>query len=117
MLRLRRDSVSWMTREGHRITLPREQFTQGAALVALLLMAGLALFGPSGLLAWGETEQLLEQRQAQVALLIEERDELRNKVAALDPDHADPDMVGELLRRNLNVVHPDEIVLAIEPED
>lgn len=117
MLRIKADSVVFMTREGHRITLPREQLTHGLALVALLLVAGLALFGPSGLLAWSETEQLLEQRQAQIAMLTTERDELRNKVEALHPDRADPDMVGELLRKNLNVVHPDEVVLPIEPQD
>lgn len=117
MLRFRYDSVVYMTREGHKITLPREQLTHGMALVALLLMAGLALFGPSGVLAWSENEQLLEQRQAQIALLTEERDELKNSVNALHPDHADPDMVGELLRKNLNVVHPDEVVLPITPEE
>ncbi|MDC0886396.1 septum formation initiator family protein [Altererythrobacter sp.] len=117
MLRIRYDSVVYMTREGHKITLPREQLTHGMALVALLLIAGLAMFGPSGILAWSETEQVLEQRHAQIAVLTEERDELRNGVNALHPDRADPDMVGELLRKNLNVVHPDEVVLPITPAD
>ncbi|WP_041685749.1 FtsB family cell division protein [Erythrobacter litoralis] len=106
-----------MTRQGHKIILPREKFTHALALAALLLMLGLAAFGPSGALAWSEYEQLLDQRQDQIAALNEERDELRNRVAALDPEGADPDMVGELLRKNLNVVHPDEVVLPIEPQD
>ena len=36
---------------------------------------------------------------------------LRQRVDALDPDNADPDMVVEMMRRNLNVVHPDEVIL------
>ena len=37
-----------------------------------------------------------------------------NRVELLDPEHADPDMVGELLRQQMNVVHPDEVVVQIE---
>ena len=103
-----------MTREGHKITLPREQLTQGLALALLLMLMGLAIAGPSGLLAWGENEQLLEQRKARIAVLTEERDALQNRVGLLDPTHADPDQVGELLRRNFNVVHPDEVVLILD---
>ena len=117
MLRVRYDSLVFMTRQGHRIVLPREKLSHGLALAALLLMFGLAAFGPSGALAWSEYEVLLDQRQQQIAELTEARDELKNRVAALDPDGADPDMVGELLRKNLNVVHPDEIVLPIEPQE
>ena len=117
MLRIKADSVVYMTREGHRITLPRQQLHHGLALAALLIMAGMAVFGPSGLLAWNENAQLLKQRHAQIAALKVERDELRNRVDALDPDHADPDMVATLLRENLNVVHPDELVLELEPEE
>ncbi len=46
--------------------------------------------------------------------LEEERAELRNRVELLDPERTDPDLVGELLRSNLNVVHPDEIVITFE---
>ena len=106
-----------MTREGHRITLPKEQFVQGAALCLLLLLAGLAIAGPSGLLSWSENSQLLEQRRAEVAALTEQRDELQNLVNLLDPNHADPDLVGELLRRNQNMIHRDEVVLTLPEED
>lgn len=105
-----------MTREGHKISLPREQLSQGAALLALLLIGGLALAGPSGILAWNENLRLLEQREAQIAVLTEERDRLQNRVALLDPDHADPDLVVELLRSQLGVVHPDEVVITLDPQ-
>ena len=80
----------------------------------LLLMAGWAIAGPSGLLAWSENLRLLEQRQKEVQQLSGQRDELRNRVSLLDPRHADPDLTGELLRSNLNVVHPDEMVMMLK---
>ena len=88
--------------------IQRAKVTQHAALAALLVMGGLAIAGPSGLLAWSENLRLLDQREAQLATLEAERE------ALLDPNHADPDMVGELLRSQLNVVHPDEVVIKLE---
>ncbi len=92
----------------------RQKLTQGGALLCLLVMGGLAVAGPSGLLSWSENLRLLDQRKAQLAALEEDRDALANKVKLLDPNHADPDMVGELLRSQLNVVHPDEVVIRLE---
>ena len=105
-----------MTREGHRISLARDQLVQLSALGALLVMGGLVIAGPGGLLAWRENLELLERREAQIAVLSEQREVLRNRIDLLHPDHADPDLTGELLRQNLNVVHPDEVVLPLEPQ-
>ena len=101
-----------MQRRPNRPRLPRESMTQVFALAALLLVGGFALAGPSGLLAWSENGRLLKERRAELAQLTVKRNELRNRVELLDPRHADPDLVGELLRSNLNVAHPDEIVIA-----
>jgi cell division protein FtsB len=109
------DSVGGVNKVVVNRRMPREKLTQLAALGVLLLLGGLALAGPSGLLAWGENVALLEQRQDRIAHLTADRDELKNRVALLDLNHADPDLVGELLRRNLNVVHPDEVVLELKP--
>ena len=94
--------------------LARERMTQGVTLACLLFMGGMALAGPSGLLAWSENNRLLAQRQNELKQIKAERDELRNRVALLDPRHVDPDMAGQLLRSNLNVVHPDEMVMLID---
>jgi cell division protein FtsB len=93
--------------------LANDGLTQGLALACLLVMGGLVLFGPSGLLAWSENSRLLIERHKELALLSDERDALKNRVGLLDPRHADPDLTGQLLRANLNVVHPDEVVLTI----
>lgn len=94
--------------------MPRESLTQGLALICLLMLGGFAIAGPSGLLAWSENQRLLEARRAEVKVLQVERDNLRNRVALLDPRHVDPDLSGELLRRNLNVLHPDEMVMMLK---
>ena len=92
----------------------RDKLTRFGALAVLLVLAGLALAGPYGLLSWGENLALLKQRQERIATLQADRDELRNLVDRLDPDHVDPDLATELVRRNLNVAHEDEYVLELE---
>jgi cell division protein FtsB len=84
------------------------------ALALLLLLGGLALMGPYGVLSWGENKALLEKRQHRIAALTADRDELRNRVELLDPEHVDPDMASELVRKNLNVARPDEYVIQLD---
>lgn len=97
-----------------RILTRRERLTRLGALSYLLLLGGLALAGPSGFLAWGENLSQLDQRQARIAKLSAERDELKNRVALLDPKRADPDFAGELVRERLNVMRPDEVVILLD---
>ena len=94
----------------------REKAGQLGALGYLLLLGALALGGPYGVLAWGESKTALEKRQQQIVALAQEHDELQNRVRLLDPAHADPDLSAELIRRNLNVARPDEYVLDLPPE-
>lgn len=105
-----------MTREGHRIEQKRERLTQAAALCLLLLVGTAAIAGPSGLLAWSENLRLLDKRHDQIARLEHDRAELKLLVNGLNPNHADPDLVGELIRENLNVVHPDEVVISLDTQ-
>lgn len=95
--------------------MPREQLIQLLALAALLVMGALVIAGPGGLLSWRENLELLDVREAQITSLAAQRDELRNRIELLNPDSADPDLTGELLRQNLNVISPDEVVLPLEP--
>lgn len=91
----------------------RGRLVQGMALAVLLLMGLYAIAGPSGVIAWGENQRLLEQRQARLTELAVERDRMRNRVVLLDPRRADPDLTGELLRSNLNVARADEMVMLL----
>lgn len=83
------------------------------AMSLLILFIGYAIVGPSGLLAWGNYTRQLKDRRAEMKVVEAKRAELANRVALVDPRHADPDMVDELLRRKLNVVHPDEVVVPL----
>ena len=92
----------------------REKIRQFLALGYLLALGGLALAGPYGFIAWGENLSLLDQRQAQIKQLDKQRADLKNRVALLDPNHVDPDMAGELIRNDLNVVYQDEYIYQIQ---
>lgn len=93
--------------------IPKERLVQGVALALLLLMGAWVIAGPSGLIAWGENQRLLEQRRTKLAELKVQRERIRNRVDLLDPRHVDPDLAGELLRGNLNVARPDEMVMLV----
>lgn len=96
-----------------RFRLPARR-SEAVALVALLIMAGLAIAGPSGLFAWSENLRLRDVRETRLAKLRVERDHLKNRVELLDPANADPDLAGELVRSQMGVVHPDEVVVKID---
>lgn len=86
----------------------------GFALMTLLAIAGYAVLGPTGILAWGDYQAQLEIRGVELSELQTERDALKNRVELLDPEGADPDLIGELLRKKVNVVHPDEIIVPLK---
>lgn len=86
----------------------------GFALLTLLAIAGYAVLGPTGILAWGEYQRALDDRSELLMSLEEERNALKNRVTLLDPEGADPDLTGELIRKELNVAHPDEIIIPLK---
>jgi cell division protein FtsB len=88
-------------------------FGPAFAIFLLLLFAGYAVLGPSGILAWGDYTRQLHDSRAELAVVQAERARLRNRVNLLNPRHADPDLVEELVRRDLNVYHPDEVIVSL----
>jgi cell division protein FtsB len=85
--------------------------------VALLIIgtfAGHAVAGPNGLLAWGGYNRDLAVKRQELARLEAQREQLRHRSALLDPRKADPDMADELVRRDLGLVRPDEVIIALE---
>lgn len=89
----------------------RDQVTQMGGLIVLFVIAGMAVAGPGGVLAWSENRQRLDAQQQEILTLQKQRSALQNRVRLLDPKDADRDLVGELLHRDLNVAHPDDIVI------
>ena len=84
------------------------------ALIVVGNFAGYAIAGPNGLLAWGGYHRDLGERKAELARLEAERERLRHRSALLDPKKADPDMADELVRRELGLVRPDEVIIPLE---
>ena len=85
-----------------------------AALIFVAFFGGYALIGPNGALAWGEYSRQLKDRQAQLARVEKARSELANRVTLLDPRHANRDLAEELVRRDLGLVQPGEVVIRLK---
>jgi cell division protein FtsB len=73
-----------------------------------------AVLGSNGMLAYGDYKRQLAKREREYEVLDRRREVLRNRVALLNPDHANPDMVDEMTRKQLNVVHPDEVIVPMK---
>ena len=96
------------------IGLIRRAMWPALALIIVGNFATYAVAGPNGLLAWGGYSRTLGERKAELARLEAERTRLKHRSALLDPRKADPDMADELVRRDLGLVRPDEVVLPLE---
>jgi cell division protein FtsB len=94
--------------------LLRTATTPALGFIIVAFFGGYALFGANGLLAGVEYRHQLSERQAELALLKKERSEIANRVALLDPKKANPDLVDELVRRELGLAHPDEVIIPIK---
>ena len=98
--------------KGNRIAgLIRRAALPALALIVVGTFAGHAVAGPNGILAWGGYHRALQERQAELAELEKQRAQLRHRSALLDPRRADPDMADELVRKDLGLVRPDEVII------
>jgi len=95
------------------IGLIRRTFWPAMAVLIVGNFAGYAIAGPNGLLAWGGYHRDLQERKAELAKLEAEKQRLRHRSALLDPRRADPDMADELVRRDLGLVRPDEVIVPL----
>jgi cell division protein FtsB len=88
--------------------------TPALAFIVVAFFGGYALFGANGVLAGFEYRQMLDQRQSELALVEKEKSELTNRVALLDPNRANPDLVDEMVRRELGLAHPEEVIIPLK---
>ena len=96
------------------IGLIRRAMWPAVALLVVGTFAGHAIAGPNGLFAWRGYTQQLELRKTELASLEAERDQLRHRSALLDPRKADPDLAEEMVRKDLGMVRPDEVVVQLD---
>ena len=101
----------------------REMRRRAKVLVGPVL--GLALIGyfahhlvegDRGLRAWLRVTQELRGAKETLATVAAERAALEHRVSHLRSDHVDPDLLDTQVRRTLDVVSPDEIVIMAPPE-
>ncbi len=83
-------------------------------LTIIAFFGAYAVLGRNGVLAYGDYKRQLVKREKDYAVLDRKREVLKNRVALLNPDHANPDMVDEMVRRELNVAHPDEVIVPLQ---
>ena len=101
-------------RGGKRIfELIRRAAFPALALIVVGTFAGHAIAGPNGILAWGGYHRALQQRQVELAELQREKAQLKHRSALLDPRKADPDIADELVRKDLGLVRPDEVIIPL----
>ena len=93
--------------------LIRRSAMPALALLVVGTFAGHAIAGPNGLLAWGGYHRALKERQSELAQLQQQRAELKHRAQLLDPNKADPDMADELVRKDLGLVRPDEVIVPL----
>ena len=95
------------------IGLIRRMAWPALALLVVGNFAGYAVAGPNGLLAWGGYHRDLQERQTELAALEAEKAQLQHRSKLLDPRKADPDIADELVRRDLGLVRPDEVIVPL----
>jgi len=101
-------------RGGNRIfELIRRSAIPALALIVVGTFAGHAIAGPNGILAWGGYHRALKERQTELAQLQQEQVQLKHRSQLLDPRKADPDMADELVRKDLGLVRPDEVIVPL----
>lgn len=87
-------------------------------VLAQVLMACLLLYfgyhlvqGDRGLFAWWRINDRLAHAEAELGKLHLERQTLRRRVTLLRREHIDEDMLDEQVRKMLNLVGPNEVVI------
>jgi cell division protein FtsB len=112
-MKLRRATSGTAKASGRGRRIARDMIAPFAALVVLLSIAAYAMIGPTGILAWIDMRERLGERRVELARLEERRAALRNRVRLLREAEPDPDLASEMVRRDLGVAAPDEIVVPL----
>ena len=98
--------------------MSRRGFDLIVCVGALCLVGSLVWHAVHGQRSFAQAERIATR----IETLTTERDELRaerialdRRVALLRPESIDPDLIEELARSKLGFVHPDDIIVYIDP--
>jgi cell division protein FtsB len=85
--------------------------------LAILIIAnflGYAIVGANGVMSWGDYRRLKTEKQVELSQLNLERAKLAHRSGLLNPQRADPDLADEMIRRDLGLVRPDEVIIPLK---
>jgi cell division protein FtsB len=102
-----------MQGEGGIWTYLKRAIVPALCLLLIIYFLSHAIAGPTGLLSWRGYEAERKELAAQVAAHAEQKASLERQVELLDPAGVDPDLADELVRKNLNVMKPDEVIVPL----
>ena len=83
----------------------------GAAIVGYF--AYHAVQGDRGLIALTHLKSEIQQAEATLAQVRDERMQMEQRASLLKRDHLDPDMLDERARAVLNYSHPDDVIILV----
>jgi cell division protein FtsB len=95
------------------LTIKRAAFPALAVLIIANFL-GYAVLGSNGVLSWGDYRRLKAEKKIELAQLQEEQSRLAHRAELLDPSKADPDLADEMVRSELGLVRPDEVIIQIQ---
>ena len=96
------------------VSLLRRAALPAVAFLIIANFTGYALMGDNGVLSWGDYRRIKSERSIELARLEAEKARLVHRAELLDPDNADPDLAEEMVRRDLGLVRPDEVIIRTE---
>jgi cell division protein FtsB len=99
-----------------RLGWPRHSWVLLFGVSLALYFSYHAVSGSRGLLTWRELGQDLEAARHDLARIRADRQALEHRVERLRPGSLDPDLLDELVRRQLSFAAPDDVIILLAPE-
>ena len=96
------------------ISLIRRAALPAVAFLIIANFVGYAVVGDNGVLSWGDYRRQKAERSVELAELEAQKARLAHRANLLDPRNVDPDLAEEMVRRDLGLVRPDEVIIPIE---
>ena len=96
------------------VDLIRRAALPALALLIIANFLGYAMIGSNGVMSLGDYRRMKAERLVELAQLDAERARLAHRADLLDPKRADPDLADEMVRRELGLVRPDEVIIPIK---
>ncbi len=99
---------------GNPVLIIRRAALPAIAVLIIANFLGYAILGSNGILSWGDYRRLKAERSVELVRLDAERARLAHRAELLDPSRADPDLADEMIRGELGLVRPDEVIIPID---